>query len=201
MLSHAFSVMKLNGLGFSDLASKSAPAFKYTPTSSLVIFPAVTRILNTMTKMYEVLSFSNNPRFTYLYTWKVKYFMMISTLFDGSCTFSDSSIEPSNNFKNYSREELYIQSILAISMMQKYNADPLMATGLYYSLFSLISLVFISASTNLTATSLAYVLVWFKTSISSVSSNKFPEAYVSLSSRFLSNLIRSFLLKLTSKSN
>jgi len=58
--------------------------------------------------------------------------------------------------------------------MVKYKADPLTATGLYYSLFSLISFVFISASINLTATSLAYVLVKANTSIKSISSNKFP---------------------------
>jgi len=43
--------MKLNGFYFSYLASKSAPAFKNIPTSSLVIFPAVIRILNTIVKI------------------------------------------------------------------------------------------------------------------------------------------------------
>jgi len=81
--------MKLNGFYFSYLASKSAPAFKNIPTSSLVIFPAVIRILNTIVKIYAVLSFSNNPLFTYLYTWNVRYLIIISTLFEGNYAFSD----------------------------------------------------------------------------------------------------------------
>jgi len=63
-------------------------------------------------------------------------------------------MDSSNNFKYYSNEELYIHEIKDMSIIQKYKADPLMATGLYYSLFSLISLVLISASTNLIETSL-----------------------------------------------
>jgi len=51
IFNQAFSVIKLNGFGFSDLASKSAPDFKNIPTSSLVIFPAVTRILNAIVKI------------------------------------------------------------------------------------------------------------------------------------------------------
>jgi len=60
-----------------------------------------------------------------------------------------------NNYKNYPKEELYIQLISATSMIVKYKEEPLIATGLYYSLFSLISLVLISASISLAATSLA----------------------------------------------
>lgn len=63
-----------------------------------------------------------------------------------------------------------------------------MATGLYYSLFSLISLVLTSASANLTATSFAYVLVDANTVIKSSSSSKFPYDWVKRSRRFLSNL-------------
>lgn len=81
--------------------------------------------------------------------------MIVSTLLAGNDTFSDQSIDCMNRVKNYSRDELYIQFTFATSRMVKYSADPLIATGLYYSLFSLISFVFTSASANLTATSLA----------------------------------------------
>lgn len=77
--------------------------------------------------------------------------------------------------------------------MVKYNADPLIATGLYYSLFSLISLDLTSASVNEAATSLALVLVLFKTSINSVSSNRLPVDVVNLCSKLASNFCKSFL--------
>lgn len=100
--------------------------------------------------------------------------MIVSTLLAGRDTFSDQSMDYMNSIKNYSRDELYIQLTLATSKMVKYSDDPRMATGLYYSLFSLISFVFISASANLTATSLAYVLVEASTVIKSSSSSKLP---------------------------
>lgn len=81
--------------------------------------------------------------------------MILSTLLDGNVFLSDWSIESLNNFKNYSKDELYIQFINETSKIVKYKAEPLIATGLYYSLFSLISLVFTSASNNFTETSLA----------------------------------------------
>lgn len=81
--------------------------------------------------------------------------MILSTLLDGNVFLSDWSIESLNNFKNYSNDELYIQFINETSKIVKYKAEPLIATGLYYSLFSLISLVFTSASNNFTETSLA----------------------------------------------
>jgi len=55
-----------------------------------------------------------------------------------------------------------------------------------------------SASINLAATSLAYVLVLLSTSISSWSSNREPLELISLSRRFLSSSLRSFLFLLTS---
>ena len=45
IFSQALSVMKLNGLYFSDLMSREAPPFKNTFTSALVIFSAVTKSL------------------------------------------------------------------------------------------------------------------------------------------------------------
>lgn len=80
----------------------------------------------------------------------------------------------------------------------KYKAEPLIATARYYSLFSLISLVLISASINLAATSLAYVFVLFNTSMSSWSSSRDPFELISLSRRFLSSSFRSFLFLFTS---
>lgn len=73
-----------------------------------------------------------------------------------------------------------------------------MATGLYCSLFSLISLVFISASSSLTATYLACVFVLLSTSMSSVSSSKLPVDSVSLCNRSLSSFCRAFLFAFTS---
>ncbi len=73
-----------------------------------------------------------------------------------------------------------------------------MATGRYCSLFSLIYFVFTSASSSLMATSLAWVLVLFSTSINSVSSSKLPFDSVSLCSKSLSNFWRAFLFALTS---
>ena len=119
--------------------------------------------------------------------------MMFSTLFDGRVCLSELSIDSLNNFKNYSSDELYIQLIKETSRMVKYRAEPLIATGLYYSLFSLISFDLTSASANLTETSFAYVLVEPSTSISPSSSSKLPVLYVNLSNKFLSNLYRSFL--------
>jgi hypothetical protein len=81
--------------------------------------------------------------------------MMFSTLLDGSCALGALSMESLKSFKNYPKEELYIQLISATSIIVKYKADPRIATGLYYSLFSLISTVFMSESANFTATSLA----------------------------------------------
>lgn len=77
-------MIKAKGLAFSDLESKSAPAFKKIPTSSLVIFPAVTNTLKHITNIKDVLSLSKRPLLTYLYTWKVKYLIIISTLLDGN---------------------------------------------------------------------------------------------------------------------
>jgi hypothetical protein len=96
---------------------------------------------------------------------------------------------------------LYIHDINYNSIIQKYNADPLIATALYYSLFSFIYFVFYSASINFTATSFAYVFVEFNTSINSVSSNKFPYELINLSNKFLSNIYKSFLFLLTSANN
>lgn len=83
----------------------------------------------------------------------------------------------------------------------KYKAEPLIATGLYYSLFSLISLDFTSASVNEAATSLALVLVLFSTSINSVSSKRLPVEVVSLCNKLASNFCKSFLFWLTSANN
>lgn len=83
----------------------------------------------------------------------------------------------------------------------KYNAEPLIATGLYYSLLSLISFVLTSASVNLSETSFAYVLVLLSTSISYGSSNKLPVELVNLSNKSLSNLYNAFLFALTSANN
>lgn len=80
---------------------------------------------------------------------------MFSTFLEGNGAFSAKSIESLNNARNYSNDELYIQFTNATSNIVKYNADPRTATGLYYSLFSLISLDLTSASYNLIATSLA----------------------------------------------
>lgn len=96
------------------------------------------------------------------------------TLLDGRLSFSDLSILSKKISKNCLRELLYIQLTPATSIIVKYKAEPLIATGLYYSLLSLISLVFISASINLAATSFYYVFVLFNTSTNSVSSNKLP---------------------------
>jgi len=74
-----------------------------------------------------------------------------------------------------------------------------MATGLYCSLFSWISLVLTSASTNLIDTSFDWDLVWFNTSISSVSSKRDPVDEVSFCNKFLSKICKSFLFLLTSK--
>lgn len=144
-------------------------------------------------KINETLSFSNNPLLTYLYTKKVKNLIILSTLFEGNVFLSERSIESLNNLRNYSNEELYIQLTRETSKIVKYNAEPLIATGLYYSLFSLISLVLTSASNNFTLTSLAYVFVEPNTSISPSSSKRFPYDYVNLSNKFLSNLYKSFL--------
>jgi hypothetical protein len=119
-------------------------------------------------------------------------------VFEGGECFVEFSIESINNFKNCSREELYIPLIKVISIIVKYKEDPLIATGLYCSLFSLISLVLMSASASLTVTSLAYYLVVLSTSISSVSSRRFPFELISLSRRFLSSSFKSFLFLLTS---
>lgn len=81
--------------------------------------------------------------------------MMFSTLLEGKGFLGALSILSLNNCKNCPKEELYIQFTSATSMIVKYKEEPLIATGLYCSLFSLISLVLISASCNLAATSLA----------------------------------------------
>jgi hypothetical protein len=111
---------------------------------------------------------------------------MLSTLLEGSAAFSDQSMDWLKSIKNYSSDELYIQLTKATSRIVKYSADPLTATGLYYSLFSLISLVLTSASTNFTATSFAYVFVEANTSIKSISSSRLPVDWVNLSNKFLS---------------
>jgi len=81
--------------------------------------------------------------------------MIFSTLLLGIVALSDISIDSLKSFKNYSSDELYIQLTKDTSNIVKYRAEPLTATGLYYSLFSLISLVLTSASMSLLATSFA----------------------------------------------
>lgn len=69
--------------------------------------------------MKVILSFSKRPLFTYLYTWKVKKEIIFLTLFDGNYAFSDKSIDSMNNFKNYSKDELYIQFTKETSIIVK----------------------------------------------------------------------------------
>jgi len=128
----------------------------------------------------------------------VRNSIISSTLFEGRECFVEFAIESIYNFKNCSKEELYIQFTKESSIMVKYNVEPLMATGLYCSLFSLISLDFTSDSSSLIATSFAYYFVTLSTSISSVSSSKFPLELISLSRRFLSSSYKSFLFLFTS---
>ena len=47
-----------------------------------------------------ILSRSNSPRFMYLYTWYVKYSMILSTRFDVGWHFSDLVMDTSNCSKN-----------------------------------------------------------------------------------------------------
>lgn len=68
-LSQAFSSKKLyafpEGFGLA-LISYPAPAFKKAPTSLLVNFLAVSKILKQIISKNVILSFSNKPRLTYL---------------------------------------------------------------------------------------------------------------------------------------
>lgn len=67
-----------------------------------------------------------------------------STLFWGELADGDfCANDQLNNYKNCSSEELYIQLTKNSSIRVKYNAEPLIATGLYCYLFSLIYLVLI----------------------------------------------------------
>jgi hypothetical protein len=89
--------------------SKASPDFKNKETSFPLIVVAVVIILNAIIRIKVILSFSKSPLFTYLYTWKVKNVIMFLTRFEGNWAFSDRSIDSMNNFKNYSKDELYIQ--------------------------------------------------------------------------------------------
>lgn len=146
-----------------------------------------------------ILSFSNKPLLTYLWTYFVIALMIKSTLFWGELAYGDfwASAQLKSS-RNCSRELLYIQLTKNNSIKVKYKAEPRMATGLYCYLFSLIYLVLFYASSSLMATSFAWVFVLFKTSINEVSSKRFPVDYVSLWSRSLSNFCNAFLLALTS---
>ena len=67
MFNQAFSEINENcGLGLHSLMSYPAPAFKNRPTSSELILPALVRILKHIINTKVILSFSNNPLFTYL---------------------------------------------------------------------------------------------------------------------------------------
>ena len=84
--------------------------------------------------------------------------------------------------RNYLSEVLYIQLTMIISTTQKYSTEPLEATILNASLFSLISIFFSLASLSFSLTSLDLFLMVASTSMSSVSSSKDPVAEASLSS-------------------
>ncbi len=93
MLSHAFSSMKLNwlpwGLGLTVLMSSPAPAFRKAPTSAPVSFLAVMSIFKQIIRRKVILSFSNRPLLTYLWTWRVMTLMINSTRFWGELASGD----------------------------------------------------------------------------------------------------------------
>lgn len=93
MFNQVLSYKKLNGLALSVFISRAAPLFNKIDTSLELILFAVYRILKHIMRMKVILSFSNSPLFTYLYTWNVRYLIMVSTLLAGRDAFSDQSIE------------------------------------------------------------------------------------------------------------
>ncbi len=66
IFNHTLSYKKERGFALSFLISNAAPDFKNRDTSEPVIFIAVYKILKHIIKIKVILSFSNNPRFTYL---------------------------------------------------------------------------------------------------------------------------------------
>ena len=85
-----------------------------------------------------------------------------------------------------------------ISTMAKYKQDPLVATGLNCSLFSLMEIFVSSAAFNFSPTSWAFAFVDARTSTSSSSSRRFPVLLVSLSSNEASKANNDLVLALTS---
>jgi len=109
IFNHTLSYKKARGLALSVLISKAAPDFKKIETSAPLSLYAVTKILKHIIRIKVILSFSNNPLFTYLYTWKVRKAIILSTLLVGRAAFSESSMDSMKSLRNYSRDELYIQ--------------------------------------------------------------------------------------------
>ena len=114
MFSHAFSSMKLNwfpwGFCLAVFISYPAPDFKNIPTSFPVSFLAVINTLKQIINMNVILSFSNRPLLIYLWTCLVITLIINSTLFCGEFAVGDFwARDQLNNYKNCSRELLYIQ--------------------------------------------------------------------------------------------
>src|SRR3569833_2713045 len=123
---------------------------------------------------------------------------MLLTLSLTICALGELSIDQSNSPKNYCNEVLYIQLTRIISTTQKYSTDPLEATFLNCSLFSLISILFSLASFSFSLTSLDIFLIVASTSISSVSSSSDPCALASLLSSCYSYDCRVLVFSVTS---
>lgn len=116
---HCFSDRKPTAFARSVLASRAAPDLRKSETSFEEIFYQVCRILKQTIKINVILSFSNRPRFTYLYTLNVSSFMMFSTRFELTGAGGAESIESMKSFRNCSKDELYIQFTSATSIIEK----------------------------------------------------------------------------------
>ncbi len=84
------------------------------------------------------------------------------------------------------------------STMEKYSTDPLVATGRYCSLFSLIFFLISAAAMSFSFTSVLLALVSASTRMSSSSSNKFPLFSDNLSRSIWSRRRRALVLPVTS---
>ena len=89
-------------------------------------------------KAKRVLSFSNNPRVTFLNTSFVIFSVKFYNLSAKFLPLSAWSIEIFKIFSTYCREYWYILSIRARSLMMKNKIDPLVATPRYSNLTSAI---------------------------------------------------------------
>mmetsp|Transcript_29947 Transcript_29947/g.85562 ORF Transcript_29947/g.85562 Transcript_29947/m.85562 type:complete len:293 (-) Transcript_29947:2250-3128(-) len=208
--SHTLSVSHLNGFAFSVFTSKAEPALRKADTSPAVIWFAMTEIFIVTMSLNIILSRSKRPRFIYLYTWYVRKWMIFSTRFEVGWAFSEFFTEISNCPRNCSNEQLYIQpdswpviglTTFVMSTMLKYMILPLVATGRNCSRFSLISILRSSASASFPSTSFALAFVLASTSISSVSSRRFPWELERRSSSCLSSCCRDLVLAVTSSSS